>query len=193
MTETIIFDLGGVLIDWSPSYVFDTIFEDEKEKEYFFQNICTSEWNEQQDAGRSIAEGNAILIEQFPHYKEPILAFYGRWKEMLGGPIDETVQLLKELKDLKQHNLYALTNWSAETFPVAIERYEFLQWFEGILVSGEEKMKKPDPRIYQLMLDRYNIEPASALFIDDSKKNVDSANEFGLPAVLFESVDKLRE
>jgi len=192
MINTIIFDLGGVLIDWSPDYVFKTIFDDEKEKQYFFDNVCTPHWNELQDGGRSIAEANETLIKQFPQYKEQILAFYGRWAEMLGGPIEGTVEILKELVANKNLRVLALTNWSAETFPIALERYDFLHTFEGILVSGVEKLKKPDPVFYQLMLDRYNIEGASALFIDDNQRNVDAANEFGLPAVLFESPEKLR-
>ncbi len=192
MIKTIIFDLGGVLIDWSPDYVFKTIFDDEKEKQYFFDNVCTPHWNELQDAGRPIAEANELLIKEFPQYEEQILAFYGRWEEMLGGPIQGTVEILKELIDNKKHRVLALTNWSAETFPIALGLYDFLHWFEGTLVSGVEKLKKPDPVFYQLMLDRYDIDPITALFIDDNLRNVEASNDFGLPAIRFLSPEGLR-
>ncbi|MEM7103940.1 MAG: HAD family phosphatase [Bacteroidota bacterium] len=191
--ETIIFDLGGVLIDWNPQYLYRKIFPDEEERTYFLQNVCTPHWNEQQDAGRSIEEANKILIDQYPQFEKEILAFYGRWTEMLGGPIDETVELLKLLNGNGNHRLLALTNWSAETFPIALERYDFLQIFSGILVSGQENMKKPDPRIYQLILDRYHVDPATSVFIDDSQRNIDAAIKEGIDGIVFTSAHQLRE
>ena len=190
--ETIIFDLGGVLIDWNPRHLFRKIFDDQKEMEHFRSEICTPDWNEQQDAGRSLAEATSILVEQFPEYSNQIKAFYGRWEEMLGGPIEDTVELLEQLKTRNNHRIYALTNWSAETFPIALERYDFLQLFEGILVSGEEKLKKPDPRIYQLILERYDINPEKALFIDDSLRNVKAAAEMGIHTIHFQSPEDLK-
>ncbi|MEM1123825.1 MAG: HAD family hydrolase, partial [Bacteroidota bacterium] len=141
--NTIIFDLGGVLIKWDPKRVFRTIFDTEAAVDKFLAEVCTMDWNEQQDAGRPIAEANRILIEKFPEYQAEIEAYYGRWTEMLGGAIAGTVQILEALKASKKYRLYALTNWSAETFPEALKRYEFLQHFKNILVSGKEGMKKP--------------------------------------------------
>lgn len=190
--DTIIFDLGGVLIDWNPRYVFKTIFSDEKEMDYFLNNICTSDWNEQQDGGRTIQEGTDLLVSQYPDYEEAIRAFYGRWEEMLGGEIQETLKILQDLRAVGTYQLFALTNWSAETFPIAIERYEFLQWFEDILVSGVEKMKKPDPKIYQLALKRFNINASQALFIDDNARNVIAAEKEGISSIHFTSPTDLR-
>lgn len=190
--DTIIFDLGGVLIDWNPRYVFKTIFSDEKEMDYFFANICTSDWNEEQDGGRTIQEGTDLLVKKYPDYEEAIRAFYGRWEEMLGGEIIETLEILRKLKAAGTYQLFALTNWSAETFPIAIERYEFLQWFEDILVSGVEQLKKPDPKIYQLALKRFKINATQAIFIDDNARNVAAAEKEGISSIHFTSPAELR-
>ena len=191
--ETVIFDLGKVLIDWEPRRLFRKIFDDEEEMEYFLNNICTSDWNVQQDKGRLIKDANALLISQFPKYKNQIEAFYGRWEEMLGGPIQPTVDILKELVEAKKQRIYALTNWSAETFPIAIRDYDFLQWFEGILVSGDEKMIKPDLAIYDLICKRYNIDPTTAVFIDDSLKNIKGCEAYGMKGIHFKSGEQLRK
>lgn len=192
MIDTVIFDLGGVLIDWNPRYVYRKIFEDEQKMEYFLTEICGDAWNKAQDAGRPIAEGNKILIEKHPEWESEILAFYKRWVEMLGGPIHESVDILKTLHDKKETRLIALTNWSAETFPIARAMYDFLGLFEGILVSGEEKLIKPDPRIYELVLDRYDIDRSRAVFIDDNKDNIIASNKLGLEGWQFTSPRKLR-
>ncbi|MFL5810855.1 MAG: HAD family hydrolase [Flavisolibacter sp.] len=190
--SAIIFDLGGVLIDWNPNYVFDKMFDNEEKKKHFFENICTPDWNEKQDAGRSIKEATEELLVKHPDWKEYIEAYYGRWREMLGGPIQETVEIFKQLKQSKRYKIYALTNWSAETFPIALELYDFLHWFDGRLVSGEEKMRKPYPEFYQLMLDRFNLEPAETLFIDDSVRNIRAAAEIGIHTIAFTSPLQLR-
>jgi len=191
--ETVIFDLGGVLIDWEPRRLFRKIFESEDKMEFFLNNICTMDWNVQQDAGRSLKEATQILVDQYPKWKNEIEAFYGRWEEMLGGAIQPTVDILKELVDKKEHRIYALTNWSAETFPVALRDYYFLQYFEGILVSGDEKLIKPDPKIYELILERYSINPATAVFIDDSEKNVKGAEACGIKGIHFKSGKQLKK
>jgi len=193
MLSTIIFDLGGVLIDWNPEYVFREVIPDKERRRYFFENICTPDWNIEQDAGRSLEEGTALLVAQHPAWEAEIRSFYGRWAEMLGGPIEETVELLRELRDLGTHRLLALTNWSAETFPVALERYDFLQWFEGIVVSGTERTRKPFADIYQLLLDRYEVSAAEAAFIDDSLKNVEGAESLGIQGIHFQHAGQLRE
>lgn len=190
--STIIFDLGGVLIDWNPAYVFDTLIPDEEKRNHFFTTVCTHEWNEEQDAGRTIKEANEILIAQHPEWKEYIEAYYGRWEEMLGGPIEETVEILKELKESGKYKMYALTNWSAELFPIALSKYDFLHWFDGRLVSGEEKMRKPFPEFYQLLLDRFNIKKEEAVFIDDNLRNAEAAEKFGLETIRFTSAADLK-
>ena len=190
--NTIIFDLGGVLIDWNPNHLYKKIIEDEKEREYFLSEICTPHWNEQQDAGRTLAEATNILVDQHPKYQKEIEAFYGRWTEMLGGAIEKTVEILEILHQQKEHRILALTNWSAETFPYALENYKFLQLFEGILVSGVEMMKKPDPKIYQLMLDRYQIEAPKSVFIDDSERNINGAESLNINGIHFKSSEQLR-
>ena len=134
-----------------------------------------------------------MLIAQFPKYKNQIEAFYGRWEEMLGGAIQPTVNILKELVDAKKHRIYALTNWSAETFPVAIRDYPFLQYFEGILVSGDENMIKPDLAIYDLICKRYNIDPTTSVFIDDSLKNIKGCEAYGMKGIHFTSGEQLRK
>lgn len=191
--QSIIFDLGNVLIDWNPAYVFDPMFEDEERKRHFFENICTSEWNEEQDAGRPIKEATEELVARHPEWKEYIEAFYGKWPDMLGGPIHETVEIFRELKEGGRFKLYALTNWSAELFPIALERYEFLHWFDGRVVSGEEKMRKPFPQFYKVLLDRFGIQPEESLFIDDNLRNVEAAKAVGLVTIHFQSPQQLRE
>lgn len=191
--DTIIFDLGAVLIDWNPEYLYRKIFDEEDQMRYFLKNICTSAWNAEQDAGRSWAEAVALLIEQHPQHKAEIKAYWKRWPEMLNGPIQGSVNILKQLQQKKSHRLLALTNWSAETWHHAWDQYDFLRIFEGILVSGKEQIKKPDPRIYQLLVDRYKLVPEKALFIDDSPANVKSAREFGLHAIHFTAPEKLKQ
>ncbi|HMQ49149.1 MAG TPA: HAD family phosphatase [Saprospiraceae bacterium] len=190
--DTVIFDLGGVLIDWNPEYVFRQVFDDEAEMRYFFDHICTHDWNILQDAGRPLAEATEWLVERHPEYESQIRDYYGRWEDMLGGPIEETVQILEELRAKKEHRLYALTNWSAETFPVALERYGFLHYFEGIVVSGVERLIKPDPRIYELLIQRYEVQAHRAIFIDDNFKNAKGAEAVGLHAIHFQHANQLR-
>lgn len=190
--NTIIFDLGGVLIDWNPAYVFDKLIPEEEKRRHFFEEVCTPEWNEEQDAGRTIKEANELLIKKHPDWREHIEAYYGRWEEMLGGPIEETVEIFRQLKESGGYKLYALTNWSAELFPIALQRYDFLHWFNGRLVSGEEKMRKPYPEFFQLLLDRFNIKKEEALFIDDNLRNAEAAADFGLKTVRFTSPENLK-
>lgn len=189
--ETVVFDLGGVLIDWNPEYLYKKIFSDEKEMSYFLANICTPDWNEQQDGGRSLSEATETLVAAHPHYESAIRAFYGRWHEMLNGPIKETVEILRELKQNTSLKLYALTNWSAETFPIAYQQYDFLHWFENIIVSGRERTRKPFPEIFQLLCDRLQVTPESSIFIDDNLRNVKAANSFGFQSIHFISAEQL--
>ncbi|HZY35000.1 MAG TPA: HAD family phosphatase [Mucilaginibacter sp.] len=192
MITTIIFDLGAVLIDWNPHYLYRSIFDSKEEMEHFLANICTSDWNEEQDAGRSLQEGTEILVQQFPEHEDNIRLFYRRWHEMLGDAFEDTVDIFRQLKETGKYKIYALTNWSAETFPIALERYEFLQWFDGIVVSGAEKMRKPTPEFYQILLDRYDVNSEDALFIDDNKRNVLAAEKMGIKSIHFTSADQLK-
>jgi 2-haloacid dehalogenase len=191
--KAIIFDLGNVLIDWNPAYVFEKLIEDEEKRKHFFENICTADWNEEQDAGRPIKQATEELIAAHPEWKEAIEAFYGRWIEMLGGPINETVEILRQLKQSGHYKLYALTNWSAETFPTALEMYDFLHWFDGRVVSGEEKMRKPNPLFYQILLDRFQLKAEETLFIDDSARNVNAAEQMRIKSILFHSPQQLEK
>jgi 2-haloacid dehalogenase len=190
--NTIIFDLGGVLIDWNPKYVFDEhYFESEEKRQYFFNKICTSDWNEEQDAGRSIVEATQILVEQFPDWEKPIRDYYGRWTDMLNGPIHDTVELFRQLKEKDKYKIYALTNWQASLFEIALVRFNFLHWFDGRVVSGEEKTRKPFPEFYQRLLDRYTVNPSYALFIDDNLRNVKAAEDLGIYSIHFQSPQQL--
>ncbi len=191
--NTVIFDLGGVLIDWNPRYLYRKIFDTEEEITWFLENVCTAEWNDQQDAGRSFEDATNELVTKFPDHERAIRAWYGRWQETIGGRIQETVELLTEIKESKKYKLYALTNWSAETFPWALENFEFLHWFDGIVVSGIEKSRKPFPEFYQILFDRYQINPAQAIFIDDNHKNVEGALRMGLPSIHFKDPQQVRE
>lgn len=191
--NTVIFDLGGVLIDWNPRYLYRKIFKTEEEINWFLENVCTPEWNDQQDAGRSFEEATEELVTKFPEHELAIRAWYGRWNETINGRIHETVALLKEIKESKKYKLYALTNWSAETFPWALDNFEFLHWFEGIVVSGVEKSRKPFPEFYKILFDRYQINPAQAIFIDDNIKNVEGALKVGLPTIHFQSAEQTRK
>lgn len=190
---TLVFDLGGVLIDWNPEYLYRTIFPDEKERNWFLSTICTLDWNEEQDAGRSLYEGTDYLVKKFPEHEASIRAYYDRWKEMLGGPIHDTVEIFRRLKSDTGIRLYALTNWSAETFPIALGLYEFLHWFDGRLVSGEEGVRKPSPEIYRLLISRFDIRPEETIYVDDNLRNVIPARELGFHGIHFRSPQQFRE
>jgi len=189
--QNIVFDIGGVLIDWNPRYLYRQLLKNEAEMEFFLNNICTSEWNAQQDAGRSFRDGVALLKQQYPEYAALIEAYELRWEEMLGDAFHETVEILRDLKSSGMP-VYALTNWSAETFPVARKKYDFLSWFDGILVSGEVKLKKPDIRIFQLLLERFKLDASSTLYIDDVMENLHAALQVGLRPLHFQNAAQLR-
>ena len=190
--DVVIFDFGGVLVDWNPRYLYRKLFgDDEAGMERFLAEICTTEWNARQDAGRPWAEAVAELAAQHPAHAALIYAYHERWEEMLNGPIDGSVTILGELKQAGRP-LYGLTNWSHETFPVARMRYPFFDRLDGIVVSGAEGMIKPDPRLYARLLERYRIEPARAVFIDDNQHNVAAAVALGLGGIHFRSPAQLR-
>lgn len=192
MINTIIFDLGAVLIDWNPQYLYRKIFKEEADMLHFLQHICSPDWNEEQDGGRTIREATDRLMKEFPEHEENIKAFYGRWDEMLGGEITGTVEIFRELKASGKYKIYALTNWSAETWPIALERFDFLNWFDGVVVSGTEKDRKPFASFYQTLLNRYVVNPAEAIFIDDNLRNIRAAEQLGIKSIHFTSPEALR-
>lgn len=182
-----------MLIEWDPRHLYRKIFPTEEEVTWFLENICTSEWNDHQDAGRSFGEATEELIGRFPQHELPIRAWYDRWKETIRGPVPGTVDLLRSIRESRKYKLYALTNWSAETFPWALENFEFLHWFDGIVVSGVEKTRKPFPGFYKILLDRYSVSPDTTLFIDDNLKNVEGAKAVGISTIHFRSPQQLAE
>ena len=190
--DNIVFDLGGVLVDWDPKYLYRKVFDnDNKRIDAFLSEVCTPEWNIEQDAGRSLSEATQILVEKFPEEEVNIRLFYDRWEEMIRGEVKGTVTLLDAINKKGAHNLYALTNWSAETFPVAQKRFDFLTYFQGIVVSGDEKTRKPFPRIYEILFERYGLDPTSSIFIDDSLPNVETARELGMTGIHFKHPKQL--
>jgi len=184
--KNIIFDLGGVLIDWNPEYVYLEAFKGNRKKmENFFDEVCTFDWNENQDAGYPLADATEDRIALFPEQADLIRMYYGRWEEMLRGPISGTVSILEKLVNNNGYRVFALTNWSAETFPIALKRFDFLHWFEGIVVSGTEKTRKPFQEIYETTLERYRLKASESIFIDDNERNIIAANLLGIQTIKF--------
>jgi 2-haloacid dehalogenase len=190
--EAVVFDLGGVLIDWNPRYLYRQLFDgDDAAMEAFLTEITTQEWNARQDGGRTWAEAVAELSERHPEQRDLIEAYRERWHEMLGGPIEGTVNVLRELRDADVP-LYALTNWSAETYPIAREQFEFLGWFRGVVVSGEVRLVKPDAAIFYHLMERFGLEAPSTLFIDDHEPNIRAAQALGIQTIRFRDPAHLR-
>ncbi|GJM30931.1 MAG: hydrolase [Cyclobacteriaceae bacterium] len=190
--KNVVFDLGGVLIDWNPKYLYRKIFSSEQQVDWFLDNVCTGEWNSKQDEGRTMAEATKSLVDRYPEYTMEITSYYQRWTEMLNGQIEGTVRILETLRSNSDHRLLALTNWSGESFPTALKMFDFLNWFEGIVVSGDEKLIKPDHRIYQVLFERYRINPENSVFIDDSEKNVEASRELGMTGIHFVNPESLK-
>ena len=190
---TVVFDLGGVLIDWDPRHLYRKLFPgDAAGMERFLSEVCTGAWNLQQDAGRPWAEATAALKAEYPAQAALIDAFHRRWPEMIAGPIAGTVDILADLKAAGTP-LYALTNWSAETYPVALERFPFMEWFRGVVVSGQEKLIKPDPRIYRLLVERHGLRPEDIVYIDDNVRNAAAATALGMHGIHFTGPPALRQ
>ena len=190
--DTFLFDLGAVLIDWNPRYLYRPLFNgDEAAMEHFLAQVVRSEWNRQIDAGKPFSEAVAELSREQPQHAELIALWKEGWERMLRDQIHESVAILAELR-AHGYRLFALTNWSAETFPIARRRFAFLEWFEHIVVSGEVGLAKPDPRIFRLAIERCRLDPPRTVFIDDSPANVAAGREAGLQALHFENPEKLR-
>lgn len=177
--KNIIFDFGGVVMDWNPRYFFKDYFNNDEKMEYFLKNITTDEWNIEQDRGRTLAEGTAIQVANFPEWEKEIRAYYDNWTTMLKSEIADNVAVLRKLEH-SEYELFGLTNWSAETFPYAVKNYDFFSIFKGkIVVSGTEKLIKPNPEIWQVLLNRYQIKAEESVFIDDNFKNIEVAKSLG--------------
>ncbi|MBT6203352.1 MAG: HAD family phosphatase [Rhodospirillaceae bacterium] len=187
----VVFDLGGVLIDWNPRHLYRDLIPDEVERERFLEEVVGQPWNRKQDAGRSIAEANAELIARFPQHRALIEAFYGQFDRMMKGAIEGTVAILHELGDTGVP-LYALSNWAAETFPIAQRRFDFFDRFDGMLISGREMMRKPETAIFELLCTRFDPEPGATVFIDDHEDNITAAHALGFHTVHFREPDQLR-
>jgi 2-haloacid dehalogenase len=188
---SVVFDLGGVLIDWDPRHLYRRLFDDEAKMERFLAEVCSPEWNAGLDAGRPWMDEIERLAARHPEQRELIVAYRERWTEMVSGPLTETVDVLAELRR-RRLGLYALSNWSAETFPLARQRFDFLSWFDGVVLSGEVGVCKPDRRIFQHLLERHALDPARTVFIDDIPANVAAAAELGFIALHFRGAGELR-
>jgi 2-haloacid dehalogenase len=190
--NTVLFDLGGVLVDWNPRYLYRPLFHGEEEAmEHFLATVCAPEWNHEMDAGKTFAVAVRERQNLFPEHADLIALWKDGWEQMLREPIDESVAILAELR-ARGHRLLALTNWSSETFPIARTRFPFLSWFEDIVVSGEVKLAKPDRRIFELTIQRAALDPATTVYIDDSLPNIEAARPLGFHAVHFAAPAKLR-
>jgi 2-haloacid dehalogenase len=189
----VVFDLGGVLVDWNPRYLYRSLFDgDDAAMERFLAEVCTPTWNDEQDRGRPWDEACALLVRDHPNQRALIEAWPSRFDETMAGPIPGTVDILAELR-ARDVPLYALSNWSAETFPRAVARFPFLQWFRGTVISGALRIAKPDPAIYRHLLDTYQLSAEDTVFIDDAPRNVEAAASLGMLAVRFTDAAALRE
>lgn len=189
--KNIVFDFGGVLIDWNPEYLYKSIFQDEQELAFFLNNVCSADWNLKQDNGRSFSDGIAELSRKFPQYTGKIEIYYSQWIKMVGGEIHQNTSLIKELKD--HYRLFGLTNWASETFPLVYDKYPFFKELEGIIVSGTEGIVKPNNEIYNLLLSRYGLNPEESLFIDDNAQNIEAAEKLGFKVIHFTEGSDLRK
>ncbi|MBG0810678.1 HAD family phosphatase [Methylosinus sp. H3A] len=187
---TVVFDIGNVLVDWNPRYLYRKLFDDAEAMERFLGEVCTSDWNLELDRGRPFAEAVAERVTLYPDFADLIRAYDARWAEMIAGPIAGTVALLERLAE-RATPLYALTNFSDEKYGETYERFGFFRRFAGVVVSGRVKLLKPDPAIYRLLLETYGLDPAACLFIDDSPANVEGARKVGLHATRFESPEQV--
>lgn len=191
MKQNIIFDFGAVLVDWNPRYLYGPYFNDEQKLNYFLETVCPYEWNTTVDAGRSTEEAMDERVALYPEWEKEIHMYYRSWIKMMGDHIEGMLSIVKELKE-KGYKLYGLSNWSKETFPLIVDDYEVFSYLEGYVVSGFEGVKKPDPKIYNILMERYHLNPEECLFIDDSPANIDAGRAVGIQGILFTDAQSLR-
>ncbi len=189
MIKNIIFDFGAVLVDWNPHYLYDPYFGDVAKTDWFLANVCTKEWNHQMDAGLPFSEGIAQLVSRFPEWREAIEMFHSRWGEMLSGPLPGMLEFVRETRDAG-YGIYGVTNWSDETL-----RYidYVVKEMDGLVVSGQEKVAKPDPELFRRLLVKYELKAEECLFIDDNQANVDAAASLGIRSYRFLNPEQLRK
>jgi 2-haloacid dehalogenase len=190
--DAVVFDLGGVLIDWDPRYLYRRLFTGEQEMELFLAEVCTGEWHQQHDLGVDITQSCRQLAQLQPQHRQLIMAWAERGEEMVAGQLDETVELLAALKAAGMP-CYALSNMEPEAYTVRRDRFAFMSWFDGIVISGHEGIAKPDRQIFDVLLDRYGLDPHRCVFIDDSARNIEAARELGMTALLYTSAGQLRQ
>ncbi len=191
MIKNIIFDFGGVLLDWNPHYLYDPYFGDVEKAEWFLTNICTYPWNAQHDAGKPVAEGTTELVAQYPEWEKEIRMYYDEFEEMLSGQITDMEDYIKELKG-RGFRIYGLSNWSVETFAMIRPKYPILDLMEDMVISGKEKVMKPDAKIYQIALSRFGIKPEESVFIDDNVNNIIGCKAAGIHGIVFKDAGQLR-
>ncbi len=188
--KNIVFDFGRVLVDWNPHHLYDKYFGSREKAEWFLNNICLYSWNLQMDGGKPFAEGVAELQAEHSEWSEAIAIYHTRWIEMMGGEIEGMSDILRRLKEAG-YGVYGLTNWSSETFPLVKDKYPIFGLLDGMVVSGEEHLLKPDAAIYKCLLERYNLQAEESLFVDDNADNVAGARNVGMKAVQFTSAEEL--
>lgn len=192
MIKNIIFDFGGVLVDWNPHHLYDSYFGDVDSAEWFLKNICTMDWNVQMDAGKPFQQGIEEKITEYPKWEREIRLYWERWIDMMGETIPNMYDWILQLKQ-EGYAIYGLTNWSIETFPLVKDKYAIFKLMDGIVMSGEEKVTKPDPKIYNILLDRYQLLPDECVFFDDNINNVIAARNIGIHAIQFQSMEQAKE
>ena len=193
MIRNIIFDFGAVLLDWSPEHLFKPYFNDDEKMRHFLTEVCPYSWNASVDAGKSTADATAECVALFPEWEKEIRMYYGQWEKMMNGEIPGMREVVESLKK-KGYGVYGLSNWSAETFvPFVRDKYPVLKLLDGYVVSGFEKVKKPDPRLYHILLDRYGLKADECLFIDDSPDNIAAGEALGIRGIVFSSPVELKE
>ena len=185
-----LFDLGGVFFDWDPNHFFKNIFDTVDERKYFLTEVCSDEWNVKQDAGRTIEEAESELIPKFPYYEKEIKMYNKNHHDMIRGTFDLSITVLEKLKILN-YECYVLSNWSAETFIGMTDDYPFLKLFNGLLISGEEKLVKPDVAIYELAINRFKLIPNETVFIDDKLENIKAAQNLKLNTIHLTNPKKI--
>jgi 2-haloacid dehalogenase len=189
--KAIIFDFGNVLLEWNPRYVYQRYFPNDPEgMERFLKEVNFMEWNLQQDKGRPFAEGVAVLSKEFPHYAELIQAYHDHWTDSVGTTYEGTITIMKQLKRAG-YPIYGLSNWSAETFPRARKKYDFFNLLDDFVISGEVGHVKPDPEIFQILLEKIGRPAHECLFIDDALTNINQAQKMGFATIHFQSPEQL--
>jgi 2-haloacid dehalogenase len=192
MIKNVIFDFGCVLVYWSQHNLYDTHFGSKEKTDWFVDNICTWEWNNQTDLGKSFAESVAEKVAEYPEWETEIRMYWERWEDMLNGEVPGMKEWICELKNAG-YKVYGLSNWSHETFPMVKDKYEAFSMMDGIVMSGEELIAKPDLRIYKILLERYGLKAEECIFIDDRKENIIAGEQVGIRGIIFEDCEQVKQ